>query len=117
MPKLDEIKYDISNMNHKVKPDILGMCETFLNTDKCIPNYGKLDLPVYSYDRKDQVAKMGGGWIAYFHKSVKHERQSEIGSENVESMWFEVFPKHQKLFLLCFIYRPPNSDVLWYKLT
>ena len=29
-------------------------------------------------------------------------------------MWFEIFPKHQKSFLLCFIYRPLNSNVSWY---
>ena len=29
-------------------------------------------------------------------------------------MWFEIFPKHQVLFL-CFIYRPPNSNVSWYQ--
>jgi hypothetical protein len=28
--------------------------------------------------------------------------------------WFFKFPKHQKSFLLCFIYRPPNGNVSWY---
>ena len=30
-------------------------------------------------------------------------------------MWFEIFPKHQTSFLLCFIYRPPNNNVSWYQ--
>jgi hypothetical protein len=50
----------------------------------------------------------------YFHDYVKYERRVELESENTEYMWFEIFPKHQKSFLLCFIYRPPNSNVSWY---
>ena len=29
-------------------------------------------------------------------------------------MWFEIFPKHEKSFLICFGYRPPDSPSIWY---
>lgn len=34
---------------------------------------------------------------------------------NTESVLFEIFPKHQTSFLLCFIYRPPNNIASWYQ--
>jgi exonuclease III len=29
-------------------------------------------------------------------------------------MWFEIFPKYEKSFLICFVYRPPGSPSIWY---
>jgi hypothetical protein len=91
------------------------MCETFLNEEKCKENSRELDLDNFTYNRKDRTNKNGGGWIVYFHDYVKYEIRVELESENTESMWFEIFPKYQKSFLLCFIYRPPNSNVSWYQ--
>ena len=42
LPKLDEIKYNIGNMKDEFKPHILGMCETFLNEEKCKKNSREL---------------------------------------------------------------------------
>ncbi|CAC5425468.1 unnamed protein product [Mytilus coruscus] len=29
-------------------------------------------------------------------------------------MWFKIFPKRNQSVLLCFVYRPPNSQTSWY---
>ena len=30
-------------------------------------------------------------------------------------MWFKILPKHENSFLICFVYRPPDSPSIWYK--
>ena len=38
LPKLDEFKNNICNIKDELNPHILGMCETFLNEEKCKKN-------------------------------------------------------------------------------
>jgi len=64
--------------------------------------------------RKDRKNKKGGGLIAYFANHVKYERLSCLENDQVESMWFKICPANEQPFLLCFVYRPPNSSVVWY---
>ena len=52
--------------------------------------------------------------VAYFANHVKYERLSCLENDQVESMWFKICPANEQPFLLCFIYRPPNSSVVWY---
>ena len=32
---------------------------------------------------------------------------------NIETIWFEIRPTHKKSYLLCLVYRPPNSLIEW----
>ena len=48
-------------MKDEFKPHILGMCETFLNEEKCKKNSRELDLDNFTYNRKDRTNKNGGG--------------------------------------------------------
>jgi sensor histidine kinase regulating citrate/malate metabolism len=60
-----------------------------------------MDLDNLTYNRKDRKNKNGGGGIVYFHDHVlKYERRVKLESENTESMWFEIFPKHQKSYCM-----------------
>ncbi|CAC5369237.1 unnamed protein product [Mytilus coruscus] len=114
LPKLDEIKYNFRKMKDWEKPHVLGMCETFLTPEKCHDKSKELEISGFTFERKDRKTSKGGGWINYFSDSIKYTRRCEFESENIESMWFELFPKHCKSFLLSFIYRPPNSMTSWY---
>ena len=38
LPKLDEFKHNICNIKDEFNPHILGMCETYLNEEKCKKN-------------------------------------------------------------------------------
>ena len=42
------------------------------------------------------------------------KEKNNIESSSVESMWFEIFPKHEKSFLI-HVYRPPDSPSIWYE--
>ena len=42
LPKLDEFKHNICNIKDELKPHILGMCETYLNEEKCKKNSREL---------------------------------------------------------------------------
>jgi hypothetical protein len=45
------MKSNIGNMKDEPKPHILGMCETFLNEEKCKMNSRELDLDNFTYNR------------------------------------------------------------------
>jgi hypothetical protein len=49
------MKSNIGNMKDELKPHILGMCETFLNEEKCKMNSRELDLDNFTYNRKDRT--------------------------------------------------------------
>jgi hypothetical protein len=42
LPKLDEFQNNICNIKDELNPHILGMCETFLNEEKCKKNSREL---------------------------------------------------------------------------
>lgn len=90
------------------------MSEAFLNTKKGKRDSNEINIPGYSNERKDRENKKGGGWIVYFDNDIKYERMTLLQNENIETVWFKIFPKHKESFLLCFVYRPPNSQTSWY---
>ena len=47
LPKLDELKSNFSQMKNSEKPIVLGMCDTYLNSQKCIPNSNELNIPSF----------------------------------------------------------------------
>ncbi|CAC5394341.1 unnamed protein product [Mytilus coruscus] len=114
LPKIDEIRSNFESLGKTQRPDIIGMCETFLNTKKCKRDSNEINIPGYSNERKDRENSKGGGWIVYFDNDIKYERMTLLESENIETVWFKIFPKHKESFLLCFVYRPPNSQTSWY---
>ncbi|CAC5378818.1 unnamed protein product [Mytilus coruscus] len=96
------------------KPHVLGMCESFLKPEKCHDKSKELEISCFTFERKDRKTSKGGGWIVYFSDSIKYTRRCEFESENIESMWFEIFPRYCKSFLISFIHRPPKSMTSWY---
>jgi hypothetical protein len=45
-------------MKDEFKPHILGMCETFLNEEKCKKNLRELDLDNFTYNRTFDVLEI-----------------------------------------------------------
>ena len=115
LPTLDENKANLSLLYMNEKLDIFGLSETFLNPTNCKDKSHELKLNDYDYpSRKDQIRMEGGGLLVYFKSGIKYERKNNIESSSVESMWFEIFPKYEKSFLICFVHRPPDSPSIWH---
>ena len=109
--KFDEVKYNL--MFSENPPDVLGCCETFLN-DYTSDN--EIEVKNYILNRKDRKHGEGGGWIVYFSENLPFERKLNLELSDIETMWFEVKPNYRKSFLLCYVYRPPQSLVNWFDL-
>ncbi|CAG2190140.1 unnamed protein product [Mytilus edulis] len=45
LPKIDEIRSNCESLGKNPKPDIIGMCETFLNTKKCKRDFNEINIP------------------------------------------------------------------------
>ncbi|CAC5398360.1 unnamed protein product [Mytilus coruscus] len=80
LPKIDELRANFENLNKSQRPDIIGMCETFLNEKKCKQDSNEINIPGYSSTnaRKDGENRQGGGWIVYFDNNIKYERLTSL---------------------------------------
>ena len=71
-------------------PDILGVCETFLDSNI---SDGQVMISGYEYLRKDRcdtVDKVGGGVLLYYRNSLNCKRKPEIEISNIETLWSEI---------------------------
>ena len=94
-------------------PDILGACETFL--DSSIPD-SLISITEYEFLRKDTcctIHKTDGGVIFYFRNSLNCRRKKEFEISNIETFWSEIIFPNSKPFLLCTLYRPPSVSCDW----
>ena len=72
--KVDEIKILLSQ---KRSVDILGVCETFLNSD--VPDE-LITADGFNVERKDREGKSGGGILVYISQLLNYKRRSECKS-------------------------------------
>ena len=88
--------------------DIVILTETGLtpnrkNDEIMIPNF---DIPY----RKDRYDRVGGGVAIYIKSGISLHKSCKLIDNEVEGLCVEVNVRNHK-FLLCGIYRPPNSGV------
>ena len=107
---MDELTLTIGTENG---PDIIGICETFLD-----PSVGDSQLSINHFDlhRKDRCEtqdKSGGGLLLYFRKSLNCKRRPELEISKIETLWTEVTLTNTKPFLICTLYRPPSATSEW----
>jgi len=88
---------------------ILGITETKLGSDH--PN-SAFYVDGYKLFRNDKMDG-SGGLIVYVREDIICKRRENLEENDFESLWLEIFPKLRKSFLICFIYRNPNSNVSW----
>ena len=110
LPKMDELHITLACENG---PDIIGICETFLDNDI---SDNLLAIAGYDHIRKDRSEtrdKTGGGLILYFRNNINCKRRSEFEISNIETIWSEITLPNSKPFLICTAYRPPNETTNW----
>ena len=62
--------------------------------------------------RKDRQSH-GGGLIVYTKSNLACIHRDDLETEKIETLWLEVKNNRQKLFLLCYCYRPPSATSAW----
>lgn len=87
--------------------DILTMSET--RTTEQDPN-SLYYIPGYSFTSRARTTGIGGGVAAYISDEIQWERRNDLENKNIESIWIEIQPNYVKRFLICILYRPPDSS-------
>jgi exonuclease III len=87
--------------------DIFAITETHLQHDI---KDGELNLDDYIFVRKDRETGIGGGVGCFIREDVKWQRRTDLERAGLEALWLEIFVKNSKSFLVCILYRPPNSS-------
>ena len=97
-------------------PDILGLCETFLDSTTPDNLISVSDFEILRKDRGCTIDKSGGGVLLYFRNTINCRRKTELEISNIETLWSEVAFPNSKPFLLCTVYRPPDAKCDWIEL-
>ena len=51
-----------------------------------------------------------GGVGCYIRNDIHWQRREDLEQKGIEAMWIEILVKNSKSFLVCIIYRPPDSS-------
>ena len=87
---------------------ILSLSETHIEA-RSDQEDGVYDIPGYSFISRPRKSGKGGGVGAYILDGISWDRRDDLENENIEAIWLEVRPSHSNSFLLCIMYRPPES--------
>ena len=110
VPKLDELRLHLAADNG---PDIMGICETFL---ECSVPDCQLNIQGFNFmckDRSEILNKTGGGLVLYYKDSINCNRRSEFEVSKIETLWSEFTLPNSRSFLVCTVYRPPRALSEW----
>ena len=107
LPKKDEIQLALHS-NGSVY--VLGLCETFLNSDI---NNSELAIEGFNFERKDRQKQSGGGLLIFIKNEINYKRRLDLESTDIETVWLEFKFPFKSSILTCFTYRPPSSDTAW----
>ena len=93
------------NISEK-RPDIISLCEAFLNDD-VLDEVINID-GFLSY-RRDRPSSNFGGIIVYIKEGLYFTRRTDLEHKDYEIVWMESISKCPKLHLIS-VYRPPTDD-------
>ena len=103
--KITELKHLLDNSFNKETPDIVLLCETWLN-DKTPPP----QIPSYNIELTNCTTKTGGGVAILIADNIQYRRISvPCHNNNYESCFVDLKTKNKNFFVGS-IYRPPNTN-------
>ena len=101
--KTDHLKHVIDNNPCNRTPDLILLCETWLN--KQTPS---ISVPGYNLIRKDQTKKVGGGVAILIKQGIKYKERRDLSdSTELECILIELENNKQRT-IVGSLYRPPN---------
>ena len=104
LEKVKHIKLQLTD-----KFDIITVSETWLTSSIPDENYQLNGYhKIFRKDRKDD--DIGGGVAAWVSCRIAAKRRTDLEMPELEVMWLEI-RSHNNKFLLCIVYRPPNSTI------
>ena len=94
------------------RPDILGICETFLDSSTPDNIISVTNYEFFREDRSCTINKAGGEVILYYmyRDSINCRRKTELEISNIETLCSEINFPSSIPFLLCTIYHPPPPN-------
>ena len=95
-----------SNLN----PDVIGVSEIWHSNDN--PIVSNIDISGYTF-LKTKSATQNGGVGLYIKDSLTFEPRNDLQSctNEFETVWVEIENTNDKNFLICCVYRHPNSNI------
>ena len=103
--KLADLKFLIDNSFNQESPDIVLLCETWLND-----NSPPLQIPGYNLEITNRQTKQGGGVAILIGDNIQYRRLSTpIPNDNYKACFIDLKTKKQN-FIVGSIYRPPNTN-------
>lgn len=90
--------------------DILTLSETHLNDADFNGNQGLYNIQGYEFVCRNRKVGKGGGVAFYIKNDIRWKRRYDIESDNIESIWLEIFINKSKSFLISSIYKPPEGS-------
>ena len=108
-PKFDELKMTLTE-NSSI--NVFGICENWLSNE----SDGNLSIDGYRFelrDRQHDVKKKGEGVLLYIDESLNYNRRLDLECADIESIWNEICFPNSKPFIVCSLYRPPDSQFNW----
>ena len=100
-PKIDEIRYSMSNKFI----DVNAFNKTRL--DSSITN-GMIHINDYDLVGKDR-SRNGGGVCIYLRSSINYKIRDDLVPSELEAVCVEIIKPHSKPFLVSTVYRPPSA--------
>ena len=105
--KIGNLNYLLTNSLSTSHPDIVLLCETWLNKRSPKPV-----ISGYNIERTDRINKKGGGVSILISNRCRYKRRKDLEESNAacfESCFIELENQRTNL-IIGSIYRPPNTD-------
>ena len=100
-------KNELNIMVEDIDPYIIGIPESWVNTDV---TYAELGLTGYVMFRRDRIGRRGGGVILYVKESIQaYEIKLEREADYDEAVWCKIVSGNSKL-TIGLVYRSPNIN-------
>ena len=101
--KTDHLKHVIDNNPSNRTPDLILLCETWLNKQTL-----SISVPGYNLIRKDRTKKVGGGVAILIKQGIKYKERRDLSdSIKLECILIELENNKQRT-IVGSLYKPPN---------